>query len=315
MAVPSNTAVTYTSTVIREDLSRVAELVSPVDTPLLTAIGKTDASAVLHEWVQVELAPATDSNQVAEGDNPDNDTLSEGVRLSSYCQLSDKVAQISSTRQAVDEVGDLGKMSKAIAFKLKELRLDMEKHAFSNKISVGTGVRVAASIPSFIRTNAQRGTGGVNPTLSGGTYGYPNAAAVDGTTRAFTEQMLKDALQAVWVSGGDPTHAFVGPKTKGVISGFTGGATKNIDADDRKIVAAVDVYEGDWGQVRIIPARHIRAREVLILDPSLAKVAYLQPVKQEPLAKTGHSERRMISTEYCLQLENERAASIIADLS
>ena len=315
MAVPSNTAVTYNSTVIREDLSKVAELIAPTETPLLSAIGKTDASAVLHEWVLIDLQPATDSNQVAEGDNPDNDLANEGFRVSNYCQLSDKVAQISSTRQAVDETAEIGKMSKQIAFKLKELRLDQEKHAFSAKAAVGSGVRVAASISSFIKSNVSRGTGGANPTLSGGTYGFPNAAMTDGTTRAASETLLKDALQAAWISGGDPSHVFVGAKVKTLISTFTGNATRYKEADDKKLVAAVDIYVGDFGQVQIVPARQIRPRDMLILDPSVIKLAYLQTLRQEPLAKTGHSDRPMVSCEYTIEVANEKALAAVFDLA
>ena len=79
--------------------------------------------------------------------------------------------------------------------------------------------------------------------------------------------------------------------------------------------AAIDVYVSDFGELQIVPSRHIRPRDVFVLDPSYASVAYLQTAKQEPLAKTGHSERRLISVEYGLQVGSQKAHGFIADCS
>ena len=51
------------------------------------------------------------------------------------------------------------------------------------------------------------------------------------------------------------------------------------------------------------------------MDPSHAEVVYLQTAKQEPLAKTGLSERRLISCEYGLQVTSEKAHGIVADIN
>jgi hypothetical protein len=316
MAVITGTATTATSKVLREDLSKVAELIAPTETPFLSAVGKGTAKAINHEWVVVDLQPATDANQVAEGESDvPNDNVNEGIRLGNYVMLSDKVVTISSTRQAVDEVGDLGSMAKQIAFKLKELRLDQEKHALGNRYAVGTGTRVAASVASFVQSNVDRGVGGGNPTLSGGTFGHPSAAAVDGELRAITEDMLAGVLQSVWEEGGDVSHVFCGAKNKRAISGFTGNATTFRESADKKLSTAIDIYCGDFGEVTIVPSRLIRSRDVLVLDPSKVSIDYLVPVKQVELAKTGHADRRLISTEYTISVANEKALGIIADLS
>ena len=54
--------------------------------------------------------------------------------------------------------------------------------------------------------------------------------------------------------------------------------------------------------------------DVLILDPSYAEVAYLQTAKQEELARTGLSDRRLISAEYGLQVTSQKAHGIVADI-
>jgi hypothetical protein len=243
MAVPANTAQTYQSSVIAEDLSKIAELIAPTETPFLTAIRKGTTVSTHPEWVTVDLASASDTNAEIEGNDVTADAMTEGVRLSNYTQISDKVAQVSSTREVVDESGDLNRMSKQLALKTQELKRDIEKTLLSNKVaSAGSAstARTSASFASFLQTNVSRGTSGVNPVLSGTTSGYPTTAAVDGTQRALTEALLKTVLALAWTNGGDPSLVFVGSANKQLISAFTGNATTFREMDSRKIVAAVD---------------------------------------------------------------------------
>ena len=81
------------------------------------------------------------------------------------------------------------------------------------------------------------------------------------------------------------------------------------------MVAAVDIFVSDFGELQIVPSRFVRSRDVFVLDPSQARVAYLSNTKQKPLARTGHSERRLISAEYGLQVDTEKAHGIIADIN
>ena len=115
-----------------------------------------------------------------------------------------------------------------------------------------------------------------------------------------------------------------GSAQKQKISTFTGNATRFKEAEDAKLSAAIDVYESDFGQLQIVPNRRMRSRtvssvaytpDVFVLDPSYAEVVYLQTAKQEPLAKTGLSERRLISCEYGLQVTSEKAHGVIADIN
>jgi hypothetical protein len=49
MALPTNTFTTYSAAGNREDLSDVVYRIDPTDTPFMTGIEKTKASAVNHE--------------------------------------------------------------------------------------------------------------------------------------------------------------------------------------------------------------------------------------------------------------------------
>ncbi len=58
---------TYTAIGQREDLSDVIYNISPTDTPFMSSIGKTKATAILHEWQTDSLAAASLSNAAVEG--------------------------------------------------------------------------------------------------------------------------------------------------------------------------------------------------------------------------------------------------------
>lgn len=333
MAVTANTEKTYDVTTIREDLQDAFISISPLETPFQSAIGRKSAANTYFEWTEVDLASPA-ANRVKEGEaDPANDAPTNGKRLGNYTQISDKVVAVSTTADAVNGAGDIQTLAKQVAFKLKEMKRDMEVMLLSNVAADAGGAdeaRITAGLPAFLRSNVDRSTGtvdGANPTLSGTTSGYPNAAATDGSVRALTEDMLKSVIAKCWDNGAEPSIVLCGSAVKQKISStFTGSATKYQDmTDSKKLSAAIDIYVSDFGTLQIVPTRFLETRtansetvagrDVFVLDPSYARLAFLQNVKQTPLAKTGHAERRLISAEYGLQVDSEKAHGIIADIN
>ena len=320
MAVKANTNETYNVSTIKENLQDALISISPTETPFMSSIGTKSVSNTYFEWATIDLAAASSTNRVVEGENaPANDAPTNATRLANYAQLSDKVIEVSDTAEAVNGVGDAQRIAKQVAFGLKAMKRDMETMLVGDNnaaVAGSSGVaRETASLSAFLRTNVDRGVGGANGTLSGTTAGYPNAAATDGTLRALTEDMLQGVIASCWDEGAEPTLVLCGSSVKQKISStFTGSATKFKNVEDKKVVAAVDIYVSDFGELQIVPSRFIRSRDVFVLDPSQARVAYLSNTKQKPLARTGHSERRLISAEYGLQIDTEKAHGVIADI-
>lgn len=318
MAVNANTNQTYNVSTIREDLSDALTSISPTETIFMSSIGTRNVDNTYFEWSEVDLAAAAD-NRAVEGDAATNSAPTNAVRKGNYTQISTKTVEVSSTNQAVNGVADAQTVAKQVAYKLSEMKRDMEKMLLDNvAASAGNAstARQTAGLPAFLTTNTSRGTGGADGTTSGsGSAGYPDAAATDGTTRAITETLLKGVIADCWDAGAEPSVVLCGSSQKQTISGFTGNATRYKEAEDSKLNAAIDVYISDFGELQIVPARHIRSRDVFVLDPNYAAVAYLQTAKQEPLAKNGLSERRLISAEYGLQVTSEKAHGVIADVS
>ena len=319
MAVTANTNETYDVSTIREDLSEAMASISPTETIFMSTIGTRNVDNTYFEWSEVDLAAAATNTQIEGDAGLSNDAPTNAVRKGNYTAISAKVVEVSDTNQNVNGVANAQTVAKQVAYKLSELKRDMEKMALDNAAG-GAGAsgtaRTTAGLPAFLTTNVERGTGGANGTTSGaGSAGYPNAAATDGTARAITEALLKSVIASCWDEGADPSIVLCGSSQKQTISGFTGNATKYQEVDGKRLTAAVDIYVSDFGTLQIVPARHIRARDVFVLDPSYAKIAYLQTARQKPLARTGLSERRLISAEWGLEVTSEKAHGVIADCS
>jgi len=294
--------------------------ISPTETPLQSAIGTRDVDSTNPEWVEVDLAAVDTTNRVIEGDAaPANDAPTTGKRLSNYTQISDKVVEVSSTAQAVNGVGDAQTLAKQMYFKMKELKRDIEQMIGGVNVPAIAGAsgtaRQAASLSAFLTTNTSRGATGADGTLSGTTAGYPDAAATDGTLRAVTEVGFNAVIAACWDAGAEPSLVLCGSGVKQKISStFTGSSTRYKDITDKTLSQAIDVYVSDFGELTVVPSRFVRARDLFVLDPSMAKIGWLQKTKQKPLATTGHAERKMISAEYTLCVDSEKAHGVYADL-
>ena len=86
-------------------------------------------------------------------------------------------------------------------------------------------------------------------------------------------------------------------------------------------MGAADVYLSDFGTLSVVPDRFMTAdtspaaEQALVLDPSMAAIATLRPFQSNLLAKSGDSEKHQMLVEYTLQVSNEKAHGIVADLA
>jgi len=110
----------------------------------------------------------------------------------------------------------------------------------------------------------------------------------------------------------------VGPFQKQAVSAFAGIAAQRYMAPTdgpTTIIGAADVYMSDFGTVSVVPSRFMRTRDALVLDPEYAAVAYLRPFATNELAKAGDAEKTQILAELTLEMRNEAAHGIAADLT
>ncbi len=325
MGQNANTTETYDVSTIREDIQDILRDISPMDFVFMSNAKTRNVSNTFFETAERSLASAVSNNQVAEGEaSPANDAQSLPVRIGNYTEISDKVVEVSDTSQKVSGVANAQTIAEGIATATKELKRDMETSLFASKAgNAGSanagGARVTAGLPTWLRTNLSRATGGANPTLSGTTTGFPNAVATDaisGNMRAISQALLQTVISSCWTNGATPKILSVGPVQKQAVSGFAGNASKTREQanTDGIIMAGMGIFISDFGEISIIPSRFQRTRDAFVLDPEHMEVAYLSTLTQKPLARTGHSERRLLSVEFGSYVY-EKAHGVIADLN
>ena len=68
MAVTANTNETYNVSTIKENIQDALVSISPTETPFMSAIGTKSVSNTYFEWATIDLAAASSTNRVAEGE-------------------------------------------------------------------------------------------------------------------------------------------------------------------------------------------------------------------------------------------------------
>ena len=90
MGVTANTNETYSVSTIREDIQDALTSITPTETIFMSTIGTRNVDNTYFEWAEVDLAAASTSNRVIEGESaPGNDAPTNAVRKGNYTQISD----------------------------------------------------------------------------------------------------------------------------------------------------------------------------------------------------------------------------------
>jgi hypothetical protein len=309
---------TYSTTGIREDLSDIIYNISPTDTPFLSSIGKTKATNTSYQW-QTDTLTAVAANAKVEGASISYPTLTSSTKLTNYTQISSKACQVSGTDDAVNLAGRNTEIAYQVAKAAKELKRDMENALLSN-VAAATGdattARALGGVVTWMTSNVSAGTGG-----SGAGSG---AIRTDGTQRAFTETLLRATLKTTWDSGGNPDTIMLNGFNKQKLSFFTGGATRFDKAEDRRLMTSIDVYESDFGTMKVVPNRWIRkanstsakrGQDVLLLEMDMWAVPFLRDFKLEDPARTADADQRFLVVEYTLESKNQAASGLVTDVT
>lgn len=270
------------------------------------------------QWQTDALAAAAQNAQL-QGDDVTFAAAAPTVMATNRTQISRKEIIVSGTVEAIASYGRDSEMTYQSAKRRKELKRDKEFVLCSNQAPVTGNSATAPQLRplcGWFTTNVDRGAGGAN--------GSTSAAATDGTQRALTLAMITTAQQNAWTQGGSPTILMCGPKQRGNLTTLFGtAATKFYAVEDKKMVATIQAFEGDFGMVKVVINRFQRGaqtgadREVFLLSPDLWEVAYLKGRKSlwSDLAKSGDNEKGMVLTEYTLASLQEAGSAVIADLT
>lgn len=315
MGQPTGTFSQYDAIGNREDLGDVIFDVSPEETPFLSAIKRNKAKNVNHEWQTDALTAASATNAHVEGDDATPTAPAATTRLGNYTQILKKHAVVTGTQQdGMNPAGRKKEMAYQLARRMKEIKRDLESSMIGGAaIGVAkvagndTTARKMGSIYTYLTSNVSLGTNGV---VAAGTGADVMTA---GTDRDLTEALLTAVLSSCYTNGGDPKLMFLSATNKAVVSTFTGGGTRYVDTDDKKLVNSIDVYVGDFHTLKVVPSRHIVGDNVLCIDPQYVAFSELRSIRSYDLAKTGDSYRKEIVWEGTLEVCNQAAHGLIAD--
>jgi len=139
---------------------------------------------------------------------------------------------------------------------------------------------------------------------------------------AFSQTKFDAVMQDIWDNAGSTSDAYSCylssfQMTKAL--GFTGmnsqRSTIPAKRGENMVVKDIDVYVTPWGVVNFVLSRENRSRDVFILRDDMWAVANLRGMKNEPLAKSGDSEKRQVLCELTLVSKNEKASGGIFDNS
>lgn len=320
-AQPTNLYDRYDAgTNVREDLIDKITMTNPEKTPVISAFGKAAAENTYHEWQRDNYRAPNKDNAAIDGDDATASNKVPPVRVGNYCQIFQDTIAVSGRAERVKKAGMKSAMAYYKAKAYKELQRDMEAMVLSSNPAVaGSGAAAAKSggLGVLLYTNAQHGAGG---STVAHTSGAPTVAPTSGTARAFTEPLLKAAIQATYISSGEiPPAVYLSPLHKGIFSGFTGIAVNRYQVGKKeqgRIIGGADVYASDFGDLEIVP-HYIMAgsTNVFGLNPDYGDVVYLRSFQSEPLGKSGDSVKEQVLVDATVRVTSENVHFKIADLS
>ena len=260
------------------------------ETPFMSSIGKTKATAIYHEWQTDELAAPGDS-KISEGLDyiipGQTGSLAGGAtqaagtefanvgphrsRLGNYCQINGKTIAVSGTRRAIDQAGVADEYAYQLKKRGTELRRDVEVDlihtgATSSAASVSTartfgGYQAWINDPATVEVAGGRTDAQALPAVGSrgeGTTGVTLAANPDGNTNTRGALSLSDidsVMQKIYEEGGKASKIMLSPKLRRDFSDLMvtdSGVRRNIDMDG-KLRQSVDVYMSDFGDLMVVP--------------------------------------------------------------
>lgn len=284
------------------DLREEIALVSPTDTPLTTLLmgrgAVVPAKDITVTWRERQLNSTRGTLKLEGADAGDPIKSSRGS-LSNYCQIIEKVTQVSGTARALNPLGIGDSFNAEVNDRLIETKRDLEWY-FIN----GTKTAEADSTP--------RQMNGLLNMVND--YNVINAQGF-----SFREDLILDGLQAMWDHGAQGEYyAFVNANIKRLINAFSKLGNMRVNVDSGEEIAfgvRIAKIESDFGTIRLVLDRHMPTDALLAVDLEQVEIAELRPTFYEDLPKAGDYFKGHIINESTIKLLNSYAAMKIVNIA
>jgi hypothetical protein len=320
-SVPTNMHQKYSLKGNREDLIEKIFNTSPTETPLTSAMGRVTAVTDFHEWQTDSLAAASASNKMIDGDDVTLDAQVATARVGNHLQIFNGTVGVSRRANIVKKAGRTMEMPYLKGKKMLELKRNIEAMVLS-----ATQVAIAAT------TSVAGQSGGLgvqcvsNPLHNGAgataawTSGAPTAAITGGTNRTFTKTLLDTACQNIYTTSGQFAEMLVvSPAHKSLFSAFASIAQNRYDVKAKQqgvVVGGAEVYMSDFGAISVVPHYLLSGADTAyVLNTDYLDIAFLDGFKTVDLARTGDSDKVLITADCCLAVRAPTAQAKIANLT
>ncbi len=295
-------AYTYDDAAMREDLLNIITNISPKVTQLTSGLGTSTAKAIRHEWLTKVLS-AVKTNAYVEGVDASY-SVENPTRVINYCQILRQGYEITDTERSIDRAGAADRMSEEAADAMATWKNDLELAILQGSLACGS-------------TSAARTMNGIRSWIVA-----TNVTNQSGISLA--EDTFVAYLERVWNYGAEVDEVYLGATLKKRVDGWTAGSTKNIDAEDKRLVNAIDIYESSFSPiVKIFLHRYANIETTCLtiangnmifgIDSQYYKVAYLRKPFTRDLAKTGDADKAEVVGEATLEDRTGGKAGFIGE--
>jgi hypothetical protein len=310
----------------REDLADYISLVDARDTPIVSMAPKGNKPGnTLLQWQADNMPAAVTTGSVDGVDVSSYENLNSGrAILSNYIQVFQRAIRVSPLAVDVSVVAGLrDELAGMVAKGVKLLKRDMEATVSSNndaQADNGTNPYQTKSLGTFISTS------GGSTLQVPSAYRTPSASINTTATASLAESNIQAVLTSIYgqtgqfkeydtVVGTNLKRAFSNllftttlstTSTVGVTgSGGTAIRTFNRDANSDAYIASVDIFEGDFGRMKLHPSLFMPdADNGYVLDMELLELRYTNLPEVTELPDAGGGPARLIKAVAGLVVKN-----------
>ena len=288
----------------REDLTDILTILEPESTPLTSLASKKKATGTFFEW-QVDSLSVSSFDGVSEGEDVTSFTnqAANRTRLGNYVQKLRRSYMVSDIEQLVDTAGVSNEFANAESKAVRELKRDFEAAICSSQDR-----QAEAGSGTPYKTRGMFKWLGVGGQPSDVPAAFQNVA--NDTTATQTETTFNTVLQELYEANGMPggqLTLIAGPSLKAQISDFSRAiasvqSTYQVTqtAESKKITLSVNLYDGDFGTVAIVPSvfllrtsgsATVDGDAGLLIDPEYVSVFSLKAESRSELEDQGGGQR------------------------
>ena len=305
------TATSYNVAGNREQILDVLTILEPEETPVVSMAKKLPATATFVEW-QVDNMSAPAFGGVNEGEDVssfDNKAINR-TKLGNYVQKFRRQWMGSDIQELVNTAGVSSEVANSEAKSMRELKRDLESAICSTQdrqAEAGSGTPYKTrGLGSWL---ANGGAAGSAPSDLPAAYQMPSASLDSNAT--VLESHFNTVVQSRYETVGNANAKLTlvaAPDLKAQISNFTRseGSSRavnyhvNQEASTKQVTLSVNVYDGDFGLVNIVPSlfnnRTSGSNTIdddwgYLIDPDLIGLCVLKAESNTELENQGGGRR------------------------